>query len=386
MNKIAVLAVIALLVGTAGAVGADGPTTFTIQAGAAATEASFEHTRFYPHDLQVHQGDSVTWRIERPSPNLGFHTVTFLPEGEERPPLLRADEIAGNYNVPERWFASSGCGQTGAAACVIDDVESYHSSGVPPINADPDTFTATLNLPAGSYQYLCTVHASMTGTVSVVDDEVDVATQEQLDAQIAADVEADRLAGLSLLDQDPGFVIEDGRRVYTVLLGDSTPNNHVAVNQFIPASLSVASGDGVQFVFDDEVVDEIHTVSFPEVVAGSFSPFPHGKGGFGFYFKCDPDDPLTGATGVPCLPDMANELGVAPWMSAPERAPGDALLTPVTVHDSAILAPAGNGTYGEFPDGTRLPDSFAAEFPVAGTFPYICQVHMQPMTGSITVA
>jgi plastocyanin len=254
-----------------------------------------------------------------------------------------------------------------------------------------------VDVPVGVYPFICTVHASMQGALQVVGDDVALPSRAELATQRVNEIVADTASAAPLENQNPGFTIDGDRKIWNVLLGDSTPDNHVAINSYIPASLQIAAGDGVRFFFDNNIVDEIHTVSFPSEVTGSFSlgglGIPYGKGGVGLHPRCDFDDPLTGAPGVPGpfaitpLPCPANlEFGASPWMSTPTPAPGNNVL-PGGVHDSALLAPVGAPeSYRALPDtGGFLPSTFAAEFPVPGTFTYKCNIHLDPMVGSITV-
>ncbi len=372
---------------------------FVIQAGATNPNdpsLAYEYTRFYPDTLRVHQGQTVSWKILGSAPGAtGFHTVTFLPDGRDRPGLLREDEIPGYYNTTDEWFAPVGCGHVGEEPCLLQDTDTFVSSGIP-IFFSPTDFSVTIDVPPGAYEYLCTVHASMTGTIEVVPDEEALKTQEQIDQETIEEVAADTAAADAVVaeDADPGFVIEDGRKIHVVLLGDSTPDNHVAIVQFLPGNLQIEAGDGVRWIYDDEIIDEIHSVSFPEELSGGFSPFPHGKAGVSFHPRCDFDDPNGGAPGIPGLwevtplPCEGNlELGVSTWMTEPTLAPGNDPSVPLAVHDSALLIPEGAPDQYRMNPGTGepFPATFDAGFSNPGTYAYECNVHSDPMTGSITV-
>ena len=71
-----------------------------------------------------------------------------------------------------------------------------------------------------------------------------------------------------------------------------------------------------------------------------------------------------------------------------QRAPGDAVVSPATLHNSGIMIrgalperlrgrPAGSGNL--------FPTEFEATFPVPGTYNYRCLMHWDFMAGSITV-
>jgi len=374
---------------------------FTIQAGAAhptVPGSGYEYTRYFPSTLEVHRGQTVTWNILGSGNNAtGFHTVSFLPDGQERPALLREDEIPGTYAVPEAWsLPAGGCGQQGQDPCVLTDTQTFISSGVPPYNPGL-AFSATVDLAEGAYTYICTVHAAMQGTIEVVDEGTSLPTQAEIDQLITSEIAADTAAADAVVEESsvPTFDVVDGQKVWRVLLGDSTPDDHVSMNQYLPGSLQIEQGDAVRYVFDDDIVNEIHTVSFPEQVSGGFSPLPHGTAGFGFQVRCELDDPAGGAPALPglfipgAMPCPGQyELGVAPWMTSQTRALQDAVVSPLTVHDSGILVPQGAPPqFRNIPGATSstMPVGFQAAFPAPGTFVYECNVHTEPMTGSITV-
>lgn len=361
-----------------------------IQAGATHPtnrEAPYEYTRFYPEVLNVRRGQTISWKI------LGFHSITFSKSG--RPPFYRTDEVPGTYAIPEAWAFGSGCGHPGSKACVLRTATKFLSSGVPLFGAGP--FTAKMDVPPGAYEYFCTVHPGMKGTVNVVRDAARAATQRQVDAQIASQVRADSANADALFraNQKPVSTVEsDGTRVWRGLLGDSTRDNHVSIIAFMPSNLEIAAGDKVRYTYRDHTVNEVHTVTFPTQATGGFEPLPHGLGAFGIYLSCDPDTPTGGLPGVPGLWGVMGpacpahlELGHAPWMTTSHHAPGDQVLTPLTYHDSGLLVPkrASKG-FRALPDtGETLPSAFDAEFPAAGTFTYECNIHVDFMTGSVRV-
>lgn len=355
----------------------------------------YEYTHFYPHELQVHRGQTVRWEIVGNGESTGFHTVTFQPAGQERPDFLRQDEIPGYYNAAEDWFLPSACGHAGEDPCALADTNTLISSGIPPLTPAPE-FSVTIDLPPGDYDYICTVHASMQGTIEVVPEAQALKTQEEIDAMVAERVAADTAAADAVVEEnaDPGFIFEGDKKIHLVKLGDATQDGHVSILQFFPSSLEVGAGEGVRWIYDDHVVDEVHTASFPEELSGGFAPFPHGKVGFGIHTRCDFDDRLSGAPGIPGIwgvtpvPCPANlELGIATWMTSQDRASGDNVTSPATIHDSGMLFPQNAPAQLRSIPGTEdaFPASFDANFPQTGTFVYECNIHSDPMTGSITV-
>jgi plastocyanin len=361
-----------------------------IQAGAAHPtnrDAPYEYTRFYPEVLNVQRGQTVSWKI------LGFHSITFSKSG--RPPFYRTDEVPGTYAIPESWAFGTGCGHPGSKACVLQAGTKFLSSGVPMFDAGP--FSVKMDVAPGAYGYFCTVHPGMKGTINVVRKGVRVPAQRQVDAQVASQVRVDSANADALFraDQKPVSTVDaDGRRVWRGLLGDSTRDNHVSILAFVPSNLEIAAGDRVRYTYRDHTVNEVHTVTFPTEATGGFEPVPHGLGAFGIYFSCDPDSPTSGMPGLagpwapigpPCPANL--ELVHAPWMVRAHHAPGDQVLTPASYHDSGLLVPkrASSG-FRKLPDtSATFPSAFDAEFPAAGTFKFECNIHVDLMTGSVSV-
>lgn len=365
---VAFVAVACVLAPVPPASGTAPPVTHTVLAGNSDT-GIFAHTRFYPDLLRVHRGDTVTW-LES-----GLHTVTFSTA--EHPTVFRTDDLPGWWALEERlWAPSPGCGVEGREPCVLA------GDGTVNAGAGFQRFRGVVDLPprAEPYAYRCLLHPEMRGALQVVPDAEPVPTPAEVSLQRMADVQADRQAAearFASMDVARSR-LEDGRRVWTVHVGDSTPNGHVTMLSFLPASLEVAPGDAVEFVAEDALGD-LHTVTFPAEAVSDVQ----------FVRSCDLDDRQGG------LPTLAG-VGVCPvnpetlfWPQfyLPRRAPDDAVVTPVTDHDSGLMFAAdGPAWVRDRPDGTGpLPDVFRAEFPADGGFAFRCRVHPAVMTGSVRV-
>lgn len=368
---------------------------FRVQVGAihpSNPSAPYEYTRFYPEQLKIHRGQTVRWDTAWTQFS-GFHTITFAEAG--RPALLRPDDIPGTYATPEAWAFGGDCGRGSQPACVLTEGTQFISSGTPPFGSSP--FLVTIDAPVGNYGYFCTVHPAMAGEIQVVPDSEDLPTPAEIEQTVDDEVAADSADADTVFasGQTPVSQIEDGQRVWQVRVGDSTANDHVSILAYLPTDLQIDAGDKVRYVYRPGIVNEIHTVTFPSAIVGSFVPIPHGLGGFGFYPSCDPDDPATGAKGIPGTwgiagPDCPGslELAVSPWMTTAHPAPGNIVGTPATYHDSGLLVPPGApASFRTLPDtGRELPATFEAEFPVAGSFSFECNVHVDPMTGGVAVS
>lgn len=352
----------------------------------------FEYMAYYPDHLRVHRGDTVLFRRD------GFHTVTFSPEGEARGGFVRRDEVEGaaaeNFTQQP---SDPGCG-TPAAPCRLSDTDQYVNSGWHDLSLSVD-------LPVGAYTYYCMLHEGMEGSVEVVPDDEPLPSADAIEAERRAQVAVDTEAAEALMDanQTPEAHPEGDHLRWVVKAGDTTDDDRVAVLRFMPGNLEIGTGDEVDFVVSggdrlppgrSEFAAELHTVTFPnEAVLAPFGLLRY------LVPACDPDDPRSGAPGVPglypavvtgCAPGTTFELLLQPaaWQ-APTRAPGDAVATPFTVHDSGLLTRsdvACRSTCDPW-TGEPFPTSSRAVFPLEGTFSYVCLVHPEMgMAGSITVA
>ena len=348
---------------------------------------------YFPQRLRVHKGDRVRWEF----PNQGhfdqaFHTVTFGDPDEV--PLVREDEIPGALAFDERSFFTTGCGRAGQPVCVISSVDQLVSSGTPLQHmagvGNIQPFDAVIDLPPGTYDYFCTLHhPTMQGTVEVVADDVTVDNPKPDDfagevAALAAKADA-TFADLSR----PTLSNDGGRRVWTVNAGGRTDDDiPVSAEAFLPSSLEIRAGDAVRWVMGGTA----HTVTFPDTSGGKGPPQYMA-------LNCEVDEPATGAPGLPAIATVG-AFGL-PWcpsgstaeilltaLGNQQRAPGDEVISPTTVHNSGIMIgaalperlrgrPAGSGEH--------FPSQFEATFPVPGTYTYRCLIHWEFMSGSITV-
>jgi len=195
---------------------------------------------------------------------------------------------------------------------------------------------------AGSFSFLCILHPGMTGSVEVVAaGSADISTQAQLDAEATATfgaaltalkAEATKLAANPLTK----VANADGTTTWRVnTVGGFVPPSDV--QQFFPASMDVKVGDTVVW---ESSVPTPHTVTF--------------LGG-------------TELSGPPNLED--------PKISGPTPAP-EAGYDGVGYVNSGVI---GLG----WPGG----QSFSVKFAEAGSYPFICILHVdQGMGGAINVS
>lgn len=368
------------------------------------TAARFEYLAYYPTRLQIHRGDVVFFRID------GFHTVTFSPVGEERQGLFRRDEVepmvaAGHTEPSDRTCGTS----VEAPPCVLDRTDKFVNSGwklMPAGSTDIDhDLKLKVDLPVGTYTYYCTIHTGMEGQIEVVPDDQAIATPEEVEEQRQAQVTADTEAAVATLEQPWPLEFEqvDGtdRRRYRIQAGAFTPDKRVSLEQYFPATAEIAPGDEVEFFVPEggfqspehiEPVYNAHTVSFPndfvrQNVLGGARYMPPA---------CDPDGATSGLPGfvhfpaifMGCPDGMEREMWFAPIaFQHPLRAPGDAVLTPATQHDSGMLVTPDGPCRSSCDPWTRerLPTTTTSLFPAEGTFSYSCLLHGPVMGGTIHV-
>jgi plastocyanin len=155
---------------------AAGAATKTVQVGPFGTQqakfqaAAGDGNAFYRHTITIHKGDKVRWI------NNGFHSITFVPDGEPTPGLLVPDpnnlvsgmnDEAGNpfwFNgQPAIGFNPVAGAPQGGRTFKPDVLE---NSGLP---LGPTSTPYKLKFKRrGTFGYVCLVHPGMAGKVKVV--------------------------------------------------------------------------------------------------------------------------------------------------------------------------------------------------------------------------
>jgi plastocyanin len=131
---------------------------------AGAGDGSVDIQRFFPRDVWIHSGDSVTWVWKNPETP---HTVTFLA-GQQAPDIVLPQP---QPNGPPQLQLNP------AVLAPSGDPTSYSggplNSGFlnplmpPPGTSGPPTFTVTFDAP-GTYTYVCLLHVGMDGSIHVL--------------------------------------------------------------------------------------------------------------------------------------------------------------------------------------------------------------------------
>lgn len=362
----------------------------------------FEYFDYYPNKLEVHSGDVVRFAWG------GAHTVTFYPGGERQDSLFVPDELPGDVRgegfFPSRYDCAVGLDREHLPPCVLDSTEEYFNSGVAVANPDFAS-QVRFDLPPGTYSYFCAFHPGMRGRIKVVPDAKRIATPEEVEKQRQAQIAADTKAAEKVVERSkqPRRRVVDGVTRWQVQIGARTPDGRVEILSYLPANLTVAPDEEVEFVMPKVKGGvEWHTATFlrNEVgVAVEYTPLS-------IDIRCDADGKDTGAPGVTGalatlvtagefgIPENGCVLGEIEAVYGPTayerplRSPGDVVRGPEPVHDSGVLSNPTNKCADTCDPWTNepLPDRFEAVFPEAGTFSYFCYIHdSRGMFGSITV-
>ncbi len=224
-------------------------TAWQAGAGVSSKNEAVQANSFLPRSLTVDVGDSITWTV-----NSGeFHTVTFL-SGAAAPPLIIVGANGPDFNP---------------AAVAPSGGPDYDGTGI--VNSgllfkgQQDTVNFTK---AGTYAFLCLVHAGMGGTVTVHDAGAAYpASQAQWNTQ--ALVTGNRLlgAGRMLEARTLAAARSSGAGQAAVGTGASTGvNGSLAIMRFLPNRLVIHAGGTVTWTNHDP--ETPHTITFGEEPSG----------------------------------------------------------------------------------------------------------------------
>jgi plastocyanin len=227
-----------------------GPTTWDIQVGAG-NEIDTGLNRFYPSDITIHRGDTVSFGWG------GFHTVTFNP-----PPTQSLFDYFG---------------PAGFSPGPLDSPTKFVSGEPfgPPGAGPPPPFNVLVDVPAGKYHFQCMLHQFMHGSITVKDGMLP-RTNDQNKALAAAQITADTNRATAL---DARLTRQASHADDEAIVGAG--DKVVEFAKFYPTSITVHVGD--QLTFTDRDLHEPHTVSFGPIAGDpqqdpTFGVFPSGSG------------------------------------------------------------------------------------------------------------
>jgi plastocyanin len=309
--------------------------TFVVFAGAAGP-ANMDLLEFFPKDVKVHRGDTVTWLIN------GFHNISFVGSTMDTnaapEQLFTMSDVNGQqltYFNPEITTPTiqNGDKYTGGAA----------ESGLP---VQTPALSLIIDAAPGTYYYHCDVHYGgpdakehMEGSITVVDDSTTIPspTDETLEAgKEMGDAINQGMGALAAAEQQSMSASSTGGATVTV----GSQGGLATVNQFFPMVAVINAGETV--TWSNTSANEIHTVSWPAV----------------------PEDQLMG----PATDANGNPI----FELKPAAAP--------TIQDGGDWVTDGPANSGFIAPG----QSFTARFPNPGVYPYVCLIH-PGMNGVVVV-
>ena len=333
---------------------AAGAATKTVEVGPAATDASKfqdafgDDNAFIRRTITIHKGDRVRWNIN------GFHTVTFVPGGEDLPALIVPDPsapIAGSLDAAGNpfWFNGQPSLKLNPLVALPQGGKRYSpnqllNSGLPLGEGPPKPYTLRFRQ-TGSFTYYCIVHPGMTGKVRVRGRGRAIPTARQ-DRRAKRRETATALRAVRRLTTGSGLTLDK-----TIQAGNDRRWGPT-IFKFFPAQPTFKVGDTVTLQMPPSST-EVHTFTFgptngrdayldqlaANLVGESFDP----RGAY-------PSDPPPGA------PYTGTNHGNGFWNS---------------------------GIMDSDPD-TVLPEKVPITFAAPGSFTMICLIHPF-MTSTVTV-
>jgi plastocyanin len=276
--------------------------------GAESNDLGRQDLAFLPNEIWIHAGDSITWTVTAAEP----HTVTFLTDGQIRPPF---NVGCPGFSVGSATFDGTTCITTG----ILTKGEKF--SVVFPVT--------------GNFKLVCLIHEDMTGIVHVLAPSQPLPHDQEF---------YDRLAqtesGALLTDRDAvkpkqqhsqnGVTVGGGEIVATGAGSDT-----LSVMRFNDPVITIHAGDIVEWTNEDSVT--AHTVTF----------------------GTEPQDPVPPSSNVTVDPDGARH--------------GEINSTSDSVHSGFLQAAPQDrvGLAQASPEVSR----FRVTFSKPGIYPYICALH-----------
>jgi len=223
------------------------PVGWQATAGTSTRDEAVQVNAFLPKNLTVDVGDSITWTLRSGE----FHTVTF-PSGTEPPPYIAPIGGVPQLN-PAAVAPSGGPSYDGTA---------FNNSG---LLFGGQQFTLGFTK-AGTYSFLCLIHAGMAGSVHVQDAGTRYPAS-QATWNTATRVAANRFQAAGRALQARSLAGARSSGTVAAGAGAELPGaGSIAVMRFLPSRIVVHAGETVTWVNNDP--ETPHTVTFGEEPGG----------------------------------------------------------------------------------------------------------------------
>jgi plastocyanin len=263
---------------------------------------------FLPNEIWIHTGESITWTVAADEP----HTVTFLTDGQIRPPF------------------SVGCPGFSAGSAVFDGSSCVTSA----ILFKGAKLTVAFPV-VGNFKLVCLIHEDMTGIVHVLDPSQPLPHDQEFYDRLAqmegGVLLADRDATKPKHQHSQNSVTVGGGEIVATGAGTDT----LSVMRFSDPVITVRAGDTVEWTNEDSTT--AHTVTF----------------------GTEPQDPVPPSSNVTVDADGARH--------------GVLNSTSDSVHSGFLQgAPQDRTGLAQAPSGVTR---FRVTFSKPGIYPYICALH-----------
>jgi len=299
--------------------------TFMVMAGGH-FGGNMEALTFAPQSIQVHRGDTIMWHFA------SFHNVHFASAPAE---LITVTDVNGQPTPQINPVVAFPTIQNGA-----DYQGGDANSGIPVGENAFLTFSLVIDLPPGTYSYVCDIHPGMIGTIIVVEDDVEIPSPaevaEQGQTELSQMFQAAAAAGEQLL-AGASTAVENSTFNVTVGSGDT---GRVTINQFTSPVAVIQAGQSVTWTNPANGI-EPHSVTSTAFQGEEFIPLMQD--------------------GAPPVIAVGPAL-LGNTQSGAEVAQGD-------VFNSGLFNPG---------------QSFTLIFKDPGVYPYICVIH-PGMNGVVVV-
>ena len=214
--------------------------------GAESNDLGRQDLAFLPNEIWIHAGDSITWTVTAAEP----HTVTFLTDGQIRPP----------FNV--------GCPGFSAGSATFDGTSCITTG----ILSKGEKFTVVFPV-TGNFKLVCLIHEDMTGIVHVL-----APSQLLPHDQEFYDRLAQTESRVLLADRDtPKPKHQHSRNSVTVgggeVIATGAGSDTLSVMRFGDPVITVHAGDAVEWTNEDSIT--AHTVTFGTEPQNPVPPSPN---------------------------------------------------------------------------------------------------------------